>query len=234
MLKNVAGQSWLAFAFIRSTGEPVTDDAAAITAHLCKDGGSPVLLTTDNPTWIRDGYYRFSLTQAETNADKLELFCESTTPGVAVVAVEVEKFPGIVAAIATAVGVNVRTAAYNLAIDRTFLESGVLTLIQRDDYNSADGRAHEMLIERPGVDFTSATVVAGAGTEPGVPVIAPTVSLINKTVGSCTLRIEFTSASLDEDPGMYQWDAHIVVSGRRNTVVGGQIILNPKYADAPA
>lgn len=136
--------------------------------------------------------------------------------------------------IAIAVGLNVRTAAYTLAIDRTFLTEGEIRVKQRDDYVAADGRAHEVTITKPGVDFTSATVVAGAGQQPGAPAIVPTVSLHDKTVGSCVLRIEFTSAQLNVEPGVYFWDAHILISSRRNTVVDGTITVEPKYADAPA
>lgn len=141
--------------------------------------------------------------------------------------------PDVIQSIATAVGTNVRTAAYTLAIDRTFLDEGEIRVKQRDDYAAVDGRAFEATISIPGVDFTTATAVAGAGQTPGAPVIVPTVSLHDKTVGSCTLRLEFPSASLDVDPGTYFWDAHIVIAGRRNTVVDGTILVEPKYADAP-
>lgn len=137
-------------------------------------------------------------------------------------------------AIAAAIGNNIRTASYTLLINRDLLTSGELRVTQRDDYAAADGRAYEVLIEKEGVDFTAATVVAGAGTLPGAPAIMPTASLHDKTVGSCVLRLEFTSASLNVAPGRYNWDAHIVLSGRRNTVVSGTVIVEPKYADAPA
>lgn len=137
-----------------------------------------------------------------------------------------------IASLTASIGNNIRTAAYNLTVDRTFLERGELRVIQRDDYAAADGRAYEVLVEVAGVNFTAATVVAGAGTAPGAPTIVPTVTLQDKAVGSCTLRLEFTSASLDVEPGIYYWDAHIVISGRRNTIVSGRIIVDPKFADA--
>ncbi len=137
-------------------------------------------------------------------------------------------------AIATAVGNNIRTASYTLLINRDMLNSGELRVTQRDDYAAADGRAYEVLVEKEGVDFTAATVVAGAGAEPGVPVIVPTASLHDKTVGSCVLRLEFTSSSLNVQSGRYNWDAHIVLGGRRNTVISGTVIVEPKYADAPS
>lgn len=137
-------------------------------------------------------------------------------------------------AIAAAVADEIRTASYTLLINRDLLNNGEMRVTQRDDYAAADGRAYEVLIEKEGVDFTEATVVAGAGTLPGSPAIVPTASLHDKTVGSCVLRLEFTSDSLNVAPGRYNWDAHIVLSGRRNTVVSGTVIVEPKYADAPA
>ena len=145
-----------------------------------------------------------------------------------------EDVADIAAAVAVDVGNNLRTAAYNLLINRDLQDSGEIRVTQRDDYAAADGRAFELLVEKEGVDFAAATVVAGAGSLPGAPVIAPTASLHDKAVGSCVLRLEFTSASLAVAPGRYNWDAHIVLAGRRNTVISGTIIVEPKYADAPA
>ena len=86
MKKNTAGQKWRVFAFTRSTGAPVTSGAAAITAKLSKDYGAAVALTDTTPTETEDGYYLFDLTQAETNADDFDLYPESTTSGVQVIA----------------------------------------------------------------------------------------------------------------------------------------------------
>jgi hypothetical protein len=108
-----------------------------------------------------------------------------------------------------------------------------IRVIQRDDYHVDDGRQFDILYEKTGVDFTGATVAAGAGQSPGVPVITPTVSLVSPTVGSVTIRLQFTSAQLTVAPGSYQWDAHIIRSSRRSTVISGTLIVDPKYADAP-
>jgi len=86
MKKNTAGQKWRVFAFTRSTGAPDTGGAAAITAKLSKDYGAAVALTDTTPTETEDGYYLFDLTQAETNADDFDLYPESTTSGVQVIA----------------------------------------------------------------------------------------------------------------------------------------------------
>ena len=91
--KNVASQKWLVFAFADGghasldPGEPVASDASNITAKIRKDYGSATGIGDANPTEIEDGYYEFDLTQAETNADVLDMLPESSTAGVQVIGV---------------------------------------------------------------------------------------------------------------------------------------------------
>lgn len=81
MKKNTVGQKWRVFCFVKLTAEPVTGDALNITAKISRDGGARVALTDTNPTETEDGYYLFDLTQAETNADELDLYPETVTSG---------------------------------------------------------------------------------------------------------------------------------------------------------
>ena len=85
MFKNTAGQSYRVFAFNRTTSEPVTGIAATITAKLSKDYGSLAASSDVNPTETEDGYYLFSLTQAETNCDDLAIYPESSQSNVSVI-----------------------------------------------------------------------------------------------------------------------------------------------------
>ena len=85
MFKNTAGQSYRVFAFNRTTSEPVTGIAATITAKLSKDYGSLVASSDVNPTETEDGYYLFTLSQAETNCDDLAIYPESASSGVSVI-----------------------------------------------------------------------------------------------------------------------------------------------------
>ena len=85
--KNVASQKWTVFAFNRNTNVPVTGDAANITADISKDYAAEVATNDINPTEVVRGYYRFDLTQDETNADVLELFPQSSTADVQVIGV---------------------------------------------------------------------------------------------------------------------------------------------------
>lgn len=88
MLKrNVSGQRWLIFAYNRTTNVPVLGDAANISAKIRKDYAAAVATDDAAPDELEDGYYEFALTQAETNADVLDLLPESTTSNVQLVGV---------------------------------------------------------------------------------------------------------------------------------------------------
>lgn len=84
MRRNTSNQKWRVFEFNLLTGNPVIGDAANITAKISKDFGPRVALTDVHPTEAEDGYYYFDLTAAETDADVLEIFPESSTPNVVV------------------------------------------------------------------------------------------------------------------------------------------------------
>lgn len=65
----------------------MTGDAANITLKIEQDDDGTQSASNDvNPTEVEDGQYRFDLTQAETNGDKLTFYPESSTAGVQVVA----------------------------------------------------------------------------------------------------------------------------------------------------
>jgi hypothetical protein len=63
----------------------MTGDAANITGKIALDDGTANAITDTNPTEVEDGKYRFDLTQAETNGDKLEMFAESSTADILVI-----------------------------------------------------------------------------------------------------------------------------------------------------
>lgn len=85
--KNVSGQKVRVFAFDRTDNTPKTGDAANITGKVAKDWAAAAAITDTNPTEVEDGYYLFDLTQAETNADVLDFYPESSTADVQVIAV---------------------------------------------------------------------------------------------------------------------------------------------------
>ncbi len=90
MEKNVAGK-WVVFAFQdeggANPGEPVTGDAANITANLRIDGGAANAVDDVNPTELEDGYYIFDITATESNGDLLLIAPASSTANVNVIGV---------------------------------------------------------------------------------------------------------------------------------------------------
>lgn len=91
MEKNTAGK-WIVFAYglpdhATLAGEPVTGDAANITANIRIDGGAANAVDDLNPTELEDGYYVFDITAAEANGDLLSIHPASSTANVQVIGV---------------------------------------------------------------------------------------------------------------------------------------------------
>lgn len=86
MQRNVSNQKWIVFSFDSTTNQPKLGDAANITANLSKDGAAGNATNDTNPTELEDGYYVFSMLQAESNADILALFPASSTSDIIVIA----------------------------------------------------------------------------------------------------------------------------------------------------
>ena len=90
MEKNQPG-TWTVFAYglpdNANPGQPITGDAANITAQISIDGAAPSALTDVNPVELGGGNYVFDLTAAETNGDQLTLIPTSSTADVQVIGV---------------------------------------------------------------------------------------------------------------------------------------------------
>ncbi len=90
MEKNVAGK-WVVFAYglpdHANDGQPITGDAANITANIRIDGGAANAVDDTNPTELEDGYYVFDITAAEANGDLLSIHPASSTSDVQVIGV---------------------------------------------------------------------------------------------------------------------------------------------------
>jgi len=90
MEKNTSGK-WVVYAFQSEAGtnpgQPVTGDAANITANIRIDGGAANAVDDTNPTELEDGYYVFDVTAAETNGDLLLIAPASSTANVNVIGV---------------------------------------------------------------------------------------------------------------------------------------------------
>ncbi|EMI20536.1 hypothetical protein RMSM_02568 [Rhodopirellula maiorica SM1] len=138
---------------------------------------------------------------------------------------------------ADAVATRILPSANNFAGNGSTNISDTIRIKQRDDYTASIGRAFEWSITNSAVDYTAASVVVGAaggGTEPDSPVLVGSLSLQNKAVGSCTVRLEFSSAQTNVPVDRYNFDAHLLIDGKRSTDIELQVVVEPKYADAPA
>lgn len=87
--RNTASQKLELFAFDYATGAPKTGDAANLAAYVSIDDGVLTALTDTSATEISStnapGWYRFDLTQAETDGKKLHFTGKSSTADVSVV-----------------------------------------------------------------------------------------------------------------------------------------------------
>jgi hypothetical protein len=133
LIKNTASQKWKVFAFSVTTGLPVTGDASNITANIDKDYAGVAAVTDTNPTESEDGYYVFDLTQAETNADILDIYPESATSNVVVLGAPANlhtRLEGVGGRLAVdAVGISGSTsAADNVEANIGNLDASVATL----------------------------------------------------------------------------------------------------------
>ena len=54
--KNVTGQKWLVYAINTTNSQPVTGDAANITAKIRKDYGAATATNDVNPTELEHGF----------------------------------------------------------------------------------------------------------------------------------------------------------------------------------
>jgi hypothetical protein len=102
----------------------VLGDADNITAVLVKDGGSPAATDDVNPAEIGLGLYRFSLTQAESDADEIILVATSATPDVRIEPLQVFTEPEA----------RILDAAYDKAKAAATQDdiSGVMDVLEKD------------------------------------------------------------------------------------------------------
>ncbi len=82
LFKNMSGQKLPVYAYDSNGAK--TGIAASITGSVSKDGASSAAIANTNPTEIGGGWYLFSLTQAESDANLLVWFAQSSTTGVKV------------------------------------------------------------------------------------------------------------------------------------------------------
>jgi len=85
MFKNQPGQKLRVFASDVTTNLPKLGDASNITCKVSLNNDAAIAIEDVNPIETEDGFYLFSLTQAETNGDVLDYYPESSTPDVFII-----------------------------------------------------------------------------------------------------------------------------------------------------
>lgn len=108
MQKNIASQQFVVFAFNATTNIPITGDAANITATISKDFAADVATNDVNPTETQKGFYVFDATQAETNANDIQIFPSSVTANIQVISV-----PGLITTVPVSFGDDIIQSADN-------------------------------------------------------------------------------------------------------------------------
>lgn len=172
--KNTSGQEWQVFAFDTTTNLPETGDAANITAKISKDGGALTATNDTNPTEEEGGFYSFTLTQAETNADKLFIVADSGTANIEVIGLPM------------------------VAFTRTYVSSTVIddSRTWHARYSSAGYVSDEVITVQPGFSGTMAvdfTDVLNPGT-----VISTVDSVSDEASQSPAITIDNLAASQDK------------------------------------
>lgn len=206
MNKNVAGQTFRVFAFNRNTLVPVTGDAANITATITKDDGSPAATNDTNPTEDSGGYYLFTATQAETNADTIDITPVSATTNVQVVGV-----PGRI--------FTVRPVIASAYLDLGTFVGFPTELIVGDTYNASSGEIILEIVDADGaplyayndLDFTDAAVEF-IGFRSGDPVskfISGTCTY-SDSGGSSTVTIHITSTETLKGKPEFTYEGRVI------------------------
>lgn len=206
MNKNVAGQTFRVFAFNRNTLVPVTGDAANITATITKDGGSPAATNDVNPTEDSGGYYLFTATQAESNADTIDITPVSATTNVQVVGV-----PGRI--------FTVRPVIASAYLDLGTFVGFPTELIVGDTYNASSGEIILEIVDADGaplyayndLDFVDATSVEFIGFRSGDPVskfISGTCTYSDS--GGSTVTIHITSTETLKGKPEFTYEGRVI------------------------
>jgi len=211
MFKNTTGQKWVVFAFYSNDettgtpGNPVTGDAANITANLRIDGGAANAVDDTNPTELEDGYYIFDLTQAETNGDHIVICPESSTANVIVVGV-----PGAVYTTTDVSGVEAKidtvdTVADGIkAVTDNLPNSGALTdLAAASALATVDSNVDAILVDTgttlpaalSTIDTNVDSILADTGTDGVVIASGQTVATTTDVTNQVSANVTAISGS---------------------------------------
>ena len=137
MFKNTASQIWVVFAFQdeggANPGEPVTGDAANITANVRIDGGAANAVDDTNPTELEDGQYAFDITAVESNGDSISIAPVSSTANVNVIGM-----PGALYTRTDVSGVEAKVDTIDTNVDSVLVDTGTTLQGELDDSVACD------------------------------------------------------------------------------------------------
>ena len=137
MFKNTASQIWVVFAFQdeggANPGEPVTGDAANITANVRIDGGAANAVDYTNPTELEDGQYAFDITAVESNGDSISIAPVSSTANVNVIGM-----PGALYTRTDVSGVEAKVDTIDTNVDSVLVDTGTTLQGELDDSVACD------------------------------------------------------------------------------------------------
>lgn len=237
MKKNVAGQKVRVFAFNRTTNVPVTGDAANITCKASKDNGAATALGDVNPTETEDGYYLFDLTQAETNADTLDFYPESSTPNVQVIVtnhdrqtVPLSSLPATVPVFDGEVPFGLDGPVYmaELLSDMAVVVGGkqIIRLIRNDSYDGTANDVKTFTVAKDYAGFTGTLTIRHRSTD--VSLLSKSVAIVDATTLTCTLSsvdTAFPALTSIEDFGPHPFDIEMVNGASKQSAVRGIAIV---------
>lgn len=190
MQKNVAGQKITFLAINTATNQPMTGDAANLTAYVSKDDGAVTVLADTSATEIEAtnaaGLYSFDLAQAETNMNKGVFSGKSSTANVKLIPQIIQTVPANFAetAISTAGAVTADTKEVLVSTTIATLASQLqftLTAGSTDDkaYNGClaiitDASTAVQKAVAPVLQYTGATKTVRLAFDPAVFTMAAT------------------------------------------------------------
>lgn len=235
LIRNTSGQKWRVFAFDRTNNEPVTGDAANITAKISKDYGTATALADTNPTETEDGYYLFDLTKSETNAANLAIYPESSTADVQVVGVPgSQSAEALAPAETTAVSGDVPFDLVGGVVAAELPEEATVVVGQRqltrirrnDSYDDVANPVKSFPVEKDYDGWTGTLTIRHRVT--GSSLLTKSVTVLSAATITCSLSstdTAFTLLTMDEDFGPHPFDIEMTSGASKQSAVRGIAII---------
>ena len=184
--------------FDPETGLLFGGDAANLSCEVSIDHGTPVVIADTTAVEVRTGYYRFSLSRAETNGDNVRFYGASSTSGVVVIVPGHDPQTVVLSAASTVSGSTSggsvpfgldQSVSYENAADvQDGANAGdiLIELIIGDDYLATNGRSFDWTVAQP----------------PGTTAAASTCTLTFRLASGCSaFSISIAGTVTDEGLG---------------------------------